>query len=603
SGLNADGRHSTTVTDMWAGAPPAGELAYIQYEFDKVYKLYELQVWNYNFTFELLFGFGLKDVTIEYSDNGTDWAVLKDVQFAQATGKAGYTANTTVDLEGIAARYVRLTANSAYGMMGQFGLSEVRFLYTPAQAREPQPADGATEVDVNTTLAWRPGREAASHEVYFGTDAEALALLDAVADSAYDPGPLDLGVTYYWQINEVNEAEAVSRWEGDLWSFATQDYAVVDDFDSYDDEDNRIYDTWADGWINDTGSTVGHPEAPFAETSIVHAGRQSMPLFYDNTGTPTSEAELALAQDWTAHGIQSLSLYWRGAADNSGGQPYVTINDTKVPYDGDAADINGTVWQPWNIDLSAIGGDFQNVTKLIVGIEGAAAQGVVYIDSIRLYPDTPEYVTPTEPDSAALVAHYALEGNPNDSSGNGYHGTEIDGVTYVAGIDGQGVQLDGLYDYIDFGTPAGWPAALEPRTLCGWAMTETVNAGWRWIAAYGSGATGQAMFIGLNGPALYGGGYGDDVLLADFWAVDEWHHIALTYDGATARLYADGVEVVAAAKNWDLVPDRAHIGRQVSDAIEFWSGVVDEVRLYNEVLSTGEIAWLAGRRAPVHKPF
>ena len=238
-----------------------------------------------------------------------------------------------------------------------------------------------------------------------------------------------------------------------------------------------------------------------------------------------------------------------------------------------------------------------------MGIEGAAAQGVVYIDDIRLYPDTPEYATPTEPDSAALVAHYALEGNPNDSSGNGYHGTEIDGVSYAAGVDGQGVLLDGLYDYIDFGTPAGWPEGSEPRSLCGWGLTETVTPGWRWIAAYGSSVTSQAMFIGLNGPALYGGGYGDDVMLPDFWAEDEWHHIALTYDGATARLYADGIEVAAQAKTWDLVPDRAHIGRQVSDAIEFWMGVVDEVRLYNEALSTGEIAWLAGKRAPVHKPF
>ncbi|UCD53182.1 MAG: discoidin domain-containing protein [Phycisphaerales bacterium] len=606
SGLNSSDQHSTAAPDMWL-ATPGAEPLYLQFEFDTVYQLHEMLVWNYNVQFELILGFGLKDVTVEYSRDGVDWAVLGDVELARATARADYDAYTTVAFDSVAAKYVRLNVNSGWGMMGQFGLSEVRFLFIPAQARQPRPADAETAVEVDTTLQWRAGRQAGSHEVYLDVDgtavAQGAALVDTVAESSYTPAALELGTTYYWKINEVNEAEAISMWEGEVWSFSTEEYVVVDDFESYDDEGNRIYDTWIDGWVNETGSTVGHLEAPFAEESIVHSGRQSMPLFYDNAGVATSEAELALAQDWTAHGIESLSLYLRGATTNNGGQLYVTINGTKVPYDGDASDINRAVWQPWNIDLAALGMNLQNVTTLIIGIEGAGAQGILYIDDIRLYAGAVERITPTEPDSEALVAHYALEGNPNDSSGNGYHGTEIDGISYTTGIDGQGVQLDGLYDYIDFDTPAGWPEGLEPRTMTGWGLTETVDPGWRWIAAYGTGATSQAMFIGLNGPDLYGGGHGDDVMLADFWAVGEWHHIGLTYDGTTARLYADGVEVATEAKNWNLVPDRAHIGRQVSDQIEFWMGLVDEVRIYSEALSPGELAWLAGKRAPVHKPF
>ena len=123
------------------------------------------------------------------------------------------------------------------------------------------------------------------------------------------------------------------------------------------------------------------------------------------------------------------------------------------------------------------------------------------------------------------------------------------------------------------------------------------------MAAYGSGLTSQAMFIGINGTALYGGGYGDDISVADFWALDEWRHVALTYDGAMARLYADGIEVASAAKNWNLVPSRAHIGRQVNDVAEFWDGMVDDIRVYNEALSAEEVAWLAGKRTPMHKPL
>lgn len=111
------------------------------------------------------------------------------------------------------------------------------------------------------------------------------------------------------------------------------------------------------------------------------------------------------------------------------------------------------------------------------------------------------------------------------------------------------------------------------------------------------------MFIGINGTTLYGGGYGDDVTVADFWAMGEWHHLALTYDGNVARLYAEGVEVESAPKDWNLVLGRAHIGQQVNDLFEFWNGSVDEVRIYSVALSADEVAWLAGRTTPMHRPF
>ncbi|HNY80646.1 MAG TPA: discoidin domain-containing protein, partial [Sedimentisphaerales bacterium] len=136
SGLNASDQHSVDSPDMWLGLPAAGETAQIQWEFDGVYKLHEMLVWNYNVQFELILGFGVKDVTVEYSTNGTDWTVLGDVTLNQATAKPTYAANTTIDFGGVAAQYVRLNINSGFGLMGQYGLSEVRFMYIPAQARE-----------------------------------------------------------------------------------------------------------------------------------------------------------------------------------------------------------------------------------------------------------------------------------------------------------------------------------------------------------------------------------------------------------------------------------------------------------------------------------
>ena len=379
SGLDENDGHSTSASDMWAGMG-VGDPVMIQYEFDRVYKLHEMLIWNYNAEFELILGFGLKDVTVEYSLDGAAWTTLADVTFAQATARDGYAANTTVAFEGSAAKYVRLTATNAYGVLGQYGLSEVRFLYIPAQTRGPQPGDGATEVSVTTDLTWRPGRDAISHDVYFGTDPDALALADTVETTGYTPGPLDLNTAYYWKVDAFQEAES---WAGDLWTFTTEATIVVDDFESYDNEENPIFETWIDGWVNETGSTVGYLEEPFAERTIVRSGRQSMPLFYDNRTAMVSEAELTVVQDWTASGVGSLTLYFRGAEGNEG-QLYLKINGTKVPYPGDAADIASLEWLPWTIDLSTVGADLSSVTSLIIGIEGAGATGTLYVDDIEL---------------------------------------------------------------------------------------------------------------------------------------------------------------------------------------------------------------------------
>jgi F5/8 type C domain-containing protein len=406
SGLNELDQHSTVSGDMWLGTPGADPV-YIQYDLGLVYKLHEMRVWNYNVQFELILGFGLKDVTIEYSTDGTEWIALGDMALAQATAKADYAANTTVDFAGVAARYVRITINSGYGAMGQYGLSEVRFLFIPASAREPQPADDAANVSVDTALAWRAGRDAVSHEVAIGTDPEALPAGDAVSANTYDPGALNLGTTYYWQVTAIQETES---WASGLWSFGTQAYLVVDDFEAYDDDENRIYDTWIDGWINETGSTVGYGQEPFAEQTIVNSGSQSMPLSYDNAGVATAEAELELGQDWTTSGIQSLSLYFYGDATNSGGQLYVKIDGTKIAYEGLAANITDPTWHLWNIDLAASGASLSNVSSLTIGIEGSGAQGIVYIDDIRLYPEVLGYYK--LPDVTA--AGDTVVGVPND---------------------------------------------------------------------------------------------------------------------------------------------------------------------------------------------
>jgi len=419
SGLDEAGQHANDPDTMWVGGVVEGQTPYIQFEFDRLYKLHEMRVWNYNMQFESFLGYGIEEATVEYSENGANWTSLGDVVLNQGSGDPTYTYNTTIPLEGVAAKYVRLVIDSSY-ISDQFhGLSEVRFMCIPAHAGEPEPVDGASDVAVDATLSWRPGREAASHEVYLGTDPEAVTLAGTTVQRSYTPGALDLDATYYWQVVEVNEAEAIPAWAGDLWSFTTQEYIVVDDFESYIDDPDAgdvIWEIWVDGWVEEGGdpdnggSIVGNATSPFAERTIVRSGFQSMPIFFENaSASAISEVDLVFtpAQDWSANGIQSLTLWFYGAEGNTG-RLYAKVNGSKVLYDGLAVDLVRPSWQMWSIDLSSLG-DLSSVTTLSIGVEGTGS-GVVYIDDIRLYPEVLGEISPdiTGPGDTVL-------GVPNDS--------------------------------------------------------------------------------------------------------------------------------------------------------------------------------------------
>jgi len=321
SGLDKD-LHGTDGTTMWLSSLTGPLPAWIQYQFDKAYKLFDLKVWNSNGPVESYIGFSAKKVTIEYSTDGTTWKALDNVpEFARGAGMASYAANTTVSLGGVTAKYVKLTINSTWGGLNVTGLSEVRFSSIPVQAFAPQPATAATGVSVETSLNWRPGREASSHKVFFGTDQAAVAGGTApaktVTEHSYVPSGLNFGTTYYWKVDEVSTV----TYSGNVWSFTTQEFAVVDDFESYNDTDNRIYDAWIDNFDpkgDGSGSVVGNDPAPFAERVIVHGGKQSLPMAYNNAGPKFlfSEAsrEFSPVQNWTANGADTLSLYFRGRA-------------------------------------------------------------------------------------------------------------------------------------------------------------------------------------------------------------------------------------------------------------------------------------------------
>jgi len=442
SGLNENSLHSVNTADMWLSAPGDPGSAWIQYQFDKPYKLYEMLIWNYNGD-SFLSLYGIKEVTIEYSADSVTWTQANVSELAQAPGAAGYAANTVVPFDGAEVKYVKVTANNNWiggtGLFNKYGLSEVRFMYIPVSAKKPDPNNGATDVAINATLSWRAGREAAEHKVYLSDDEQAVidgtAPAVTVNQASYNTPTLDLlSSTYYWRIDEVNNAETPSTWQGDVWSFITQDYLVVDDFESYNDiatgeeGSNLVYETWIDGYTNPSvnGSTMGYFEAfqPTMETDIVYGGNQSAPLFYNNTSASLSEVtvdpdKLTIGRDWSKGSPQTLVLWIYGDMGNTGNnQLYVKVGNSKFPYD---SDITRPQWNSLIVDLTGV--NLNNVSSLTIGLEridGAGGLGMILLDEIRLYGvalQSPEEIW-IEAEAADLIeAPMMIYDDPNASGG------------------------------------------------------------------------------------------------------------------------------------------------------------------------------------------
>ncbi|MBN1361860.1 MAG: discoidin domain-containing protein [Sedimentisphaerales bacterium] len=618
SGLNANDQHSDKGDDMWQVPFPANrtEPVWIQFEFDKVYKLYDLFVWNGNPQFELYLNFSIKDVTIEYAVDANEWMTLGDYTLAKGSGLPSYTYNTTIDFGGVLAKYVRMNVNSNYGG-GQVALSEVRFFQMSGTAREPQPASGAVNVDPDVVLSWRTGREAALHEVQFSTDsntvAEGNALVDTVAETSYAPAALELGQTYYWRIDEVNEAETPATWEGEVWNFSTPEFLVVEDFESYtDDAGNLIYETWVDGFgVAGNGSQVGHDNPPYAERDNVHSGRQAMPLSYGLDGATTSEAVRTFAgpQNWTGAGVQTLVLFVRGNLGNPAGQLYVKINGTRFDFPGSTASLAAPIWKQWNIDLASLGNAAKNVTSLTIGVAGSG-KGLLYVDDLRLYRSAgPMAEPPVDPGTANLVALYTMENSVADASGNGRDGTALTGASFGDGPLGYGraLVLDGTSGYAEL--PIGTLIqSLSSASFATWVNWSGNGGLWQRVFDFGTGdavnmwltpnASGQVRFA----ITLSGSGGESRLNRPGSNLSTGWHHVAVTIDGTTSgmNMYIDGNLVASNTTN--VLPmnlgntTQNWLGRSQYTGDAYFNGSIDDFRIYNRALSGPEVRYLVGDR-------
>jgi len=315
------------------------------------------------------------------------------------------------------------------------------------EASNPNPANAADGVNSTPILSWTPGdfvQALNEHDVYFGetfndvNDANSADHPNVTYENRdvnnFDPGALEFGKTYYWRVDEVNDANVAAPWKGQVWDFTTDDHVVVEDFEFYDwdrqlgADANWVYYVWVDGLANflylpdmggnDTGANI------FTQYATVLGGLQAMRFDYDNDGFAENprlggqlprlhkwskaKAQIAnlpsgVGSDWVANGIRALSIsfygdslndiepMWVELTDSTGGLATVTYGDHAGENPSDIAEAS---WHEWLIDLQEFsdgGLDLADVNSIAIGFgtegnEDGGGYGFVYFDDIALYP-------------------------------------------------------------------------------------------------------------------------------------------------------------------------------------------------------------------------
>jgi hypothetical protein len=355
---------------------------------------------------------------------------------------------------------------------------EVWSFTTEGAVYGPNPANGAEDIKPSVILKWNAGAVAESHDVYFGTDSDAVKNATksspeykgpkALGEESYDPGKLLTNTSYYWRIDEVNSVNPLSPWQGTVWRFTTGNFLSIDDFEDYNTEDNQIWFSWHDGLGagapgtpdylpgNGTGSAVGDETSPsYTEETIVHGGGKSMPFVYNNNlqgFSKYSEVALTLSdvRDWTEEGVVELSLWFRGYPASVGS--FVEAPTGTFTMTASGADIwavNGVEADEFHFAYKMLNGAGSIIAK-VVSVEETdvwAKAGVMIRESLN--PDSSHammVITPaqgasfqrrpgtgatsTNTDSAGIVAPYWVK-IERSISGNFTGSISTNGTTWT----------------------------------------------------------------------------------------------------------------------------------------------------------------------------
>lgn len=218
------------------------------------------------------------------------------------------------------------------------------------------------------------------------------------------------------------------------------------------------------------------------------------------------------------------------------------------------------------------------------------------IDEVRIYEralsDCEIRKLACAPEDQGLVAYYPFEGNADDASGNGNHGVENGGPSYVGGVYGEAISLDGIDDqmvYVPYDESMNTSSGV---TYAAWMRPEQVMVNANILGRWDNDNHELVQIDVGHGGKLH---YWDWYFYLEMDPAPEpgsWAHVAVTVvPNSVASMYVDGV----------LIDRKAYPNSTVTNPTGWleiggsdpFAGAIDEVRIYNRALSGCEIGKLA----------
>ncbi len=527
------------------------------------------------------------------------------------------------------------------------------------------PVNGMQAVGTEVVLSWTPGRHAALHDVYLGTDFDSVndvnisdltgVYRDRRGSNSYDACSLDLGKTYFWRIDEVND---VNVWKGAVWQLEVIPHLVVDDFEDYNDI--TLNNTWTESGSALVSLSVG--------SGPHHWGNQSMKILYDDAFGAAELGRITSDPNWTASGIKALSAWYKG--DPNVDQLHIRLGDGTNTDTQEISDVNvqSAYWQELHLELSQFTGvDMNSISQIAIVITSITdGNGAVYFDDIRLYPTrcVPEYVsadftgdctvdytdikimgqgwlnvgydvsatTPNDP-----VGWWKLDGSgPDsnvavDSSTGGHDGLLVDldvNTCWVGGYDGNALEFPGGGEVYPGprmsipdtnGSEFAFGAGASGITWSAWVRT--CDPGEREYATIigktepgGNRVPGYMALVRAIGGHIMFIGFDLDERAKSTGRINDgrWHHVAVTVkfradanDTDLIKLFLDGREdggYEGQVNWWEEVDQSAFIMMTGGGPRETLAGTIDDVRIYSYPLSHAELISVMGASS-LHQPL
>ena len=252
------------------------------------------------------------------------------------------------------------------------------------EAHDPSPSDGTESVSLDAQLSWAAGKDAIMHDVYFGTDKAAVEAGDPSTfvgkqmEASFDPGPLEIGMTYYWKVDEF--AVVITN-PGPLWSFRTEEPLAFEPEPQDGAEDTVQSPVLSfsaglkaiehDLYLGDDPNAVADADP---NTADIYVGRQA------ETSLDAGELEWGKTYYWRVDGVDEADADspWKGTVWSFTTADYLIIDlsETVLDYDNSAEPFTSEASWDTPQDLTSNG-----VTDLQFRFHGAPGpQGSVSLD-------------------------------------------------------------------------------------------------------------------------------------------------------------------------------------------------------------------------------